>query len=94
MNTHEAKLLADLALRCGAISAESTCGVVRLAFQAFDNLFHEMAFVSVSITSKGLSISEMRSDRTWNAIQWESKLATILGKLDHVRMNFSGRIAA
>lgn len=94
MTENEARQIVHAALRCGALSAESACGVVQLAFQTYDGLMNESAYASVTVTSAGLSISEMRSNRTRDAIQWESKLAQVLAGLDQMRMSFSRPIAA
>ena len=94
MTEKEARTIVQAALRCGALSAESSCGVVKLAFQSFDGFMDEMAYASVTMTNRGLSISEMRSTQTKAAQKWESTLAQVLEGLDRIRMSFSERIAA
>ncbi len=94
MTGKETQQIVHAALRCGAISAESAYGVVRLAFQAFDSFMNETAYASVQLSDRGLSISEMRNDGTSDAQQWESRLAEVLAGLDQMRMKFSRQIAA
>jgi hypothetical protein len=94
MTEKEAQAIVHAALRCGALSAVSRSGVVQIVFQAFDFLMEESAFASVTLTQESLSISEWRSNRTQDAVQWERALAPILEGLDKMRMNLSRPVAA